>query len=113
MHEQGLINDIMNKIIAEAQKHKAKQVLKVKVCIGQLSHFTPESFREHFYHAAAGTLAAQATLETAIFPSKAQCLNCKAEFEFRAPQTSCPICQSADFTIITGKEVLVESVELA
>lgn len=113
MHEQALIKDIINKIVQEAQHHKAKKVLKLKVKVGRLSHFTAQSFREHFYHAAQNTSASNAVLEINIFPAVAQCINCKEKFELNLPQASCPLCHSTDFAIITGKEVLVESMELA
>jgi hydrogenase nickel incorporation protein HypA/HybF len=112
MHEQGLIRDVMNRVLHEAQAHKAKKVLKVKVKIGGLSHFTPESFKEHFYHASVGTIAGKAVLEVTVYPAQAKCANCKREFELNNEALSCPSCRSVDFEIISGKDALVESVEV-
>jgi hydrogenase nickel incorporation protein HypA/HybF len=112
MHEQGLIKEIMNKVLREADKHKTKKIIKVKVRIGQLSHFTPQSFEEHFYHTARGTPVERTGLEISTFPAGAHCINCHKQFELDTTVSFCPFCQSVDFTIISGKEVFVESIEL-
>ncbi len=110
MHEQSLIKEVINKVLKESKRHKAKKVLKVKVKIGQLSHFSVDSFKEHFYAAAQGTPAAKASLEAAILPAKARCLSCKKEFELGHSSIRCPLCRSSDFEITCGKEVLVEEI---
>lgn len=112
MHEQGLIKDVMGRVLREAKTHEAKKVLKVKVKIGRLSHFTPGSFKEHFYHAAAGTIASKAVLEVAVSPAQARCASCKKEFELNNETSLCPFCLSVDFEVISGKDALVESVEV-
>lgn len=63
MHERALMNDLMEKIGAEAG---AARVTRVRVRLGALSHFTPEHFREHFEDAARGTSAEGAVVETEL-----------------------------------------------
>jgi len=112
MHEQGLIKEIMDKVLREADKHKTKKIVKVKVKLGQLSHFTPQSFKEHFYYAAQGTPAQEVGLEISSFPAVARCIRCHKQFKLDTAVSFCPFCQSIDFTIISGKDVFVESIEL-
>lgn len=62
MHEHALMADIMREILAAAKTENARAVTGVSVWIGALSHMTAEHFAEHFMDAAAGTIAASATI---------------------------------------------------
>lgn len=62
MHEQSLMNDLMNKINAIASQEQATQVLKVSVELGALAHMSPDHFKEHFESSSKGTLAEGAEL---------------------------------------------------
>ena len=57
MHEKALIDDLIRKIESTAQAEDARRVVRIRVRLGALSHFTPEHFREHFGDAARGTVA--------------------------------------------------------
>ena len=64
MHELSLMKDLLRKIEAVAEEQRARRVLSVRVRLGALSHISAEHFREHFIHAARGTVAEGARLET-------------------------------------------------
>ena len=66
MHEMSLMVDLMRRIEGAARAHGGGRVCRVKVTLGALSHFSPEHFREHFSHAARGTLAEGAALDIAV-----------------------------------------------
>jgi hydrogenase nickel incorporation protein HypA/HybF len=63
MHEYSLMRGLMRKIESVARDNQARRVVGVRVRLGALSHMTPEHFREHFEHAARGTLAEDARLD--------------------------------------------------
>ncbi len=63
MHEQSLMTDLMGKIKKIGQEAQAKNILRVKVKLGALSHISADHFKEHFVQAAKGTLAEQAQLD--------------------------------------------------
>ena len=66
MHERALMADLMREIEAVAQADGARQVTRVSVRLGALSHFTPEHFREHFVDASRGTLAEGAIVDAVL-----------------------------------------------
>ena len=66
MHEKALIDDLIAKILAVAEAESGGQVVRVRVWLGALSHFTPEHFREHFADASRGTAAEGAVVETTL-----------------------------------------------
>lgn len=62
MHEMSLLADLMDKIKMLAREHEAEEITEVTVRLGALSHISAGHFREHFEHAARGTLAEEARL---------------------------------------------------
>ena len=63
MHEQSLMNNLMNQIEGLAEEHNGQKITRVKVWLGALSHFTKEHFREHFDVSAKGSRAEGAYLD--------------------------------------------------
>jgi hydrogenase nickel incorporation protein HypA/HybF len=57
VHEKAVMDDLIHKIKAVAEAEGAERVVRIRVRLGVLSHFTPEHFREHFEDAAHGTVA--------------------------------------------------------
>jgi hydrogenase nickel incorporation protein HypA/HybF len=66
MHEASLMQALMRGLLDAAARNQATRVTAVTVRLGALSHMSPGHFREHFEHAAAGTLAAGARIETVV-----------------------------------------------
>jgi hydrogenase nickel incorporation protein HypA/HybF len=66
MHELSLMADLMRKIEAIAREQNARRVTRIKVTLGALSHLSAAHFREHFEHAARGTISQDAALEVAV-----------------------------------------------
>jgi hydrogenase nickel incorporation protein HypA/HybF len=63
MHEFSLIADLMRKIESIALAERVRKVTKVKVTLGAWCHLSVAHLREHFAHAAHGTVAEGALLE--------------------------------------------------
>jgi hydrogenase nickel incorporation protein HypA/HybF len=66
MHEKHLTEDLVRKLEALAADEGGAHVMRIRVRLGALSHFTPEHFREHFEQAAAGTLAEGAEVQAEL-----------------------------------------------
>jgi hydrogenase nickel incorporation protein HypA/HybF len=62
MHEATLMKGLMRRIEEIARDQEAARVVGVSVWLGALSHMSPGHFAEHFEEAAAGTIAAGASL---------------------------------------------------
>jgi hydrogenase nickel incorporation protein HypA/HybF len=63
MHETALVRDVVGRINQLANAAGAHRVVTAKVWLGALSHLSDQHFRDHFVIAAAGSRAAEATLE--------------------------------------------------
>jgi hydrogenase nickel incorporation protein HypA/HybF len=61
VHEQALMRDLMREI---GEVAGGRRVVRIRVRLGALSHFTDAHFREHFEDASRGTLADGAEVVT-------------------------------------------------
>jgi hydrogenase nickel incorporation protein HypA/HybF len=66
VHEKALMDDLLRKLESSAQEEGAQRVTRIRVRLGVLSHLTEAHFREHFEHAARGTLAEGAEIEAEV-----------------------------------------------
>lgn len=64
MHEKGITDCLITKILELAHKEKATKITKVSVKLGIFSHMSPSHFKEHFDVSAYGTIAEGAVIET-------------------------------------------------
>ena len=60
------MDDLVRKVLAVAEAERAASVVRIRVRLGALSHFTPEHFVEHWADATQGTIAAQAKVEATL-----------------------------------------------
>ena len=66
MHDKARMDDLIRKLEAEARSESARRVIRIRVRLGALSHFTEAHFREHFEDAARGTVAEGAEVEAEL-----------------------------------------------
>lgn len=66
MHEKALVDDLLAKVLAVAEAEGGGRVVRIRVWLGALSHFTPAHFREHFADASRGTPAEGADVEATL-----------------------------------------------
>jgi hydrogenase nickel incorporation protein HypA/HybF len=66
MHEKALMDDLIARILAVAEAEGGSRVVRIRVRLGALSHFTPEHFREHYDDAARGTVAEGAAIDAEL-----------------------------------------------
>lgn len=66
MHEASLMRDLMRRILELARTQSARRVVALHVRLGALCHMDAAHFREHFEHAAKGTIAEGATVHAVV-----------------------------------------------
>ena len=66
MHEQATIRDLVTTVLNVAHENGATRVVRIKVRLGALSHFTPEHFVEHWVDTASGTIAEGCRVESEL-----------------------------------------------
>jgi hydrogenase nickel incorporation protein HypA/HybF len=110
-------------IVGAAERHAdGRPVTVVRVGVGRLRQVVPEYLTWFFEIAAKETLCEGASLECERLSSLLRCAACGAEWDPAPPpapdQASlivgfrCPECGGGDHTVVSGDELLVESIDV-
>src|SRR6266508_2453697 len=119
MHELA----VAQAIVAAAERHaEGRQVSIVRVRVGRLRQVVPEYLSFYFEVAAKETVCEGAELEWERVPSLLRCSACGAEWDPAPPPAHeqdqlivrfrCSECESADHRVISGDELVVESIDV-
>jgi hydrogenase nickel incorporation protein HypA/HybF len=109
MHELSITQSLVEAVLDRTGERK---VIAVNVQVGPLSGVLPDAMRFCFDVASAGTALDGAQLMIEEPPGLARCRNCLDEFELVDLILLCP-CGSADVEILSGRELMLMSVEVA
>ena len=114
MHEMGIALQIIE-IATDSipKKLKASKVARVNLKLGKLAAVVAESLRFCFEVASKETALEGAELAIEEIPVLARCQDCKAEWTITEPAFSCPACESGALEILSGRELDIESIEIA
>jgi hydrogenase nickel incorporation protein HypA/HybF len=109
MHELS----IAESVVAVASRHaRGRRVEKVTVRAGHLRQVVPAALELAFELVAEGTAVEGAKLEIEPVPAAGRCHDCGIESELEGFPLLCPRCGSLDVELISGEELLVDSLEL-
>jgi hydrogenase nickel incorporation protein HypA/HybF len=112
MHELSICQALLAQIETLATRHRAQQVVLIKVQIGPLAGVEPHLLTQAFALAQVGTLAAQAKLVLETLPVRVRCQSCDQESETSSNQLICHHCGDWHTELLSGDEMLLASVEL-
>ncbi|CAL7959775.1 Hydrogenase maturation factor HypA [Gammaproteobacteria bacterium] len=111
MHELKIIQDVFPIIENVAKENRLKSVTKVVLQVGALRQVIHEFLQFAFATVAKDTIAASAELIIESIPITARCKACHKQFTVGENTYICPYCDSSDLEILTGKEVILESID--
>lgn len=109
MHELSLTQMMVEAI---AERVGEARVTCVRLEIGRLSGVVVDSIRFCFDLVADGTVVAGARLEIDEPPGACRCRECAEEFTVDDPIVLCPACGSANVAVLSGRDMLIRSVEV-
>ncbi len=119
MHELA----VAQAIVAAAERHaEGRPVSVVRVLVGRLRQVVPKYLGFYFEIAAKETICEGAALEWERVDSRLRCSACGAEWDPAPPPARngdelvvrfrCPECGSADHRVVSGDELVVESIDV-
>ena len=121
MHEFSVTSQIVENIIKEAERHKAKKVVQVNLAIGKLTFLGIEQVRFAYKLLVKGTIAEKSKLIIKEKDGMVKCGKCGYEGDFKyendpiyhvpTPTLKCPKCENI-VDIVEGKECTIESIKL-
>ena len=114
MHEMGIALQIIEIASASIPRSDVPvQVERVNLKVGKLSAIVPDSLRFCFEIAAKDSPLSGAVLHIEEIPVRARCKECHAEWTVHEPVFRCRQCSSGRLDIISGRELNIESIEIA
>lgn len=121
MHEFSVTSQIVQSVLVEAEKRKAKKVTEVHLIIGELTFLGLEQVRFAYEALTKGTIMEGSKLVIKTQKGAVKCNNCGYEGGFKyeddplyhlpVPTLKCPRCGSS-VNIVAGKECIVKSIKM-
>jgi hydrogenase nickel incorporation protein HypA/HybF len=114
MHEMGIALQIIEIATAAIPRHSGNvRVEKVNLKIGKLAAVVPESLRFCFDAAVKDTPLEGARLIIEGKPVVARCRDCNMDWTIDEPVFTCQNCGGGALEILSGRELDIESIEIA
>ena len=114
MHEMGVALQIIEIATASIPKNMDRaRVERVNLRVGKLSAVVADSLRFCFEIAAKDTPLAGAELKIDEIPVVARCNDCRFEWTIETPVFTCKKCTSGKIELRSGRELDIESIEIA
>jgi hydrogenase nickel incorporation protein HypA/HybF len=110
MHEYGLCEGIVDAVRRRAD---GRPVAWVRIRAGARQGVDVESMNQAFHHVAAGTEAADASVDLVAVPLNLQCEACGANAQTHDVLAVCPHCGSDSVNLTGGDELTLESIGYA
>lgn len=110
MHELSIAMQLIEQIVEIAEENQLRRVDEVELEAGVLRQVIPQMMQTAFQEAANQTVAEGAVLMIRDIPAKAQCRQCRLEFEPEVDNFLCPECQVADVKVLEGNTIILKSV---
>ena len=113
MHEMGIALEIVDITIASIPPDiVSPKVSRIFVSIGKLSAIVADSLKLCFDIAIEETVLKGAELVIQEIPLRVRCDHCHREWIAETPMFICDDCRSTDITILSGRELDIDSIEV-
>jgi hydrogenase nickel incorporation protein HypA/HybF len=112
MHELSITQSMLNLVLEQAEKAKAKEVGKINLVIGEMTGVVGECVQFYFDFLRRGTIAEGAALAIKTVSTQVKCRGCGKLFEPTEFDWTCPRCHDNNMEVVAGKELFVESIEV-
>jgi len=111
LHELSIASNLIDIVKKAVEGKEISRVTSLRIVIGEMSMVVPESLEFAFGVISKGTFVENARLDFVRKPLVGKCLECEKEFAVRDFLFRCPECQSPGVEIVSGRELLLESIE--
>ena len=123
MHELSITRALVDQALAEAEKHGAKRISRIRLLLGEGGGVVPVCVQFYFDEMKKDTTAVDAVLEFKRVPLRIRCPKCGAEW--RLSTDSVPLsgeglqnpfegmCNcNAGGEVVSGQELVIESIDV-
>ena len=111
MHELAIAQNVLDVVLEEGRHHGLARVASIRLQVGALAAVVPDALTFCFQMVSQQTIAAGARLDIDIIPVVARCQGCHQVFAIEDRKFACPHCQEPAVDLVSGRELLVASIE--
>jgi hydrogenase nickel incorporation protein HypA/HybF len=112
MHEYSIAESLV-KLIAEHAGHSSRRKVKsAKVLVGKMTSVVPASLQFYFEMLPKPATMRNTTLDFEEIPLVVRCENCGTKWESDLPVFVCAKCGSTKVDVLSGRELLLQSIEV-
>ena len=114
MHEMGIAEKIVEIALASVPEDvKNPKIAKMNLSIGKFASVVEDSLRFCFAIIVKDTPLENTELIIKNVPVLVKCKKCSHEWEVDNPIFKCPECKGTDLDMLSGREIDIDSIELA
>ncbi len=115
MHELAVTKSILRLVLNSASEIKASKVQAIYLTIGEMRNLEEDWIQRYFDYISASTIAEGARIKVKKIPVVFRCKHCSQEFKASIDDQEivlCPSCSSEDYSLLSGRELMVENMEV-
>lgn len=112
MHELSIAENILKIVESNINSYNFKKVKAINLKVGKLTAVVSSSLVFAFEVLSSGGVFEGAKINIKEIPIEIICRDCKQKGEIENYHFVCPSCESENIEIISGRELLVEDVEI-
>lgn len=111
MHELSIAIDAVDLVSANLTQYPGARVQVVRLSVGVYSGIDPQALEFCFPLASEGTPVEGAKLLIEGVPLRVQCHECEAD-PVKSDSLECPLCGSPKITVVSGRDMILTSLDL-
>ena len=112
-HEASIAQHIIEQVTERIHSGTLpNNIEKINLKIGKLTAVVPENLIFMFGVLSQDTILAKVEIVITEVPVRCACKSCKAEYEAEEMNFWCKECGSPEVTILSGREMIIDSVEV-
>jgi hydrogenase nickel incorporation protein HypA/HybF len=111
VHELAIAQSVLDVVLEEGHRHGLAQVTSIRIQVGALAAVVPAALSFCFEMVSQNTMAAGARLDIETIPAVARCSECRETFTIEDHMYVCPRCREPAIDLVSGRELLVASLE--
>ncbi|NLD48775.1 MAG: hydrogenase maturation nickel metallochaperone HypA [Clostridiaceae bacterium] len=115
MHELAVTKYILKLALDHTEKYGGREVLSIHLLIGEMRNLEEDWIQRYFNYISVGTAAEHAVINVRKVPIAFLCKICGKQFtgDLREDKKLlCTHCNSFEYDLISGRELIVEKLEI-
>ena len=112
MHEQSIVESILNLALGNAEKANARKIISIDLVVGGYTGVVEDAVNFYFAFLSKNTIAAGAKINYTHVQGQLRCRDCDILSPLQKRDYRCPKCDGRRVEIVGGRELYIENMEV-